>query len=197
MEEKILHQPTQLDRLGQFAASHFFISFAGAILAMTFGLLLVELIGDFDVLFSLIVVAAVVLMLAYGVAGVRTARVCGWSRPKHVGEGALAFLFPALIAWGWGSLVLCVSILPGRGWTGLGTALLMVSYFAAFPSFLAVLASFLPGFLDGGTWGLIFCMLLVGGLPPLLFALGSIWGSKKAEKSAKNSDKEQEESDGT
>lgn len=197
MEEKVLHQPTQLDRLGQFAASHFVISFAGALLALTFGLLLVELIGDFDVFLNLAVVAAVVLMLAYGVAGVRAARVCGWSRPKHAGEGALAFLFPALIAWGWGSLVLCFSILSGPGWTSVGMVLLMVSFFAAFPSFLVVLTSHLPGFLDGGLLNMILCMLLAGGLPPLLFLLGSIWGSCKAEQQAMHAEEDQEENNGT
>lgn len=197
MEDKKFCCPTQTERLGQFAAAHFVISLAGALAAMAIGLILVEVIGDFDVLLTLIAVAAVILILAYGAAGARAARVCGWEKPKGVASAVLAFLFPALIAWGWGSLVLCCSYFSGRGWAGAATALLMVSFFAAFPSFLAVLASHLLGFLDGGLLSMVLCMLLVGGLPPLLFLLGSILGGRKAACPAEQVREEKEVRDET
>lgn len=172
--------PTQTERLGQFAAAHFVISLAGALVAMVIGLILVEVIGDFEVLLALIAVAAAILMLAYGAAGARAARVCGWEKPKNVASAVQAFLFPALIAWGWGSLVLCCASLAGRGWASMASILLMLSFFAAFPSSLAVFALFGFGVLDGGSVSMVLCMLLVGGLPPLLFLLGSILGGRKA-----------------
>ena len=190
MEEKLLYQPSQGERLGQFAAAHFVISLAGAVCAMSIGLVLVEVIGDFEVLLTLIAVAALLLMLAYGFAGVRAARVCGWEKPKNVKSAVLAFLLPALIAWGWGSLVLVCGSLMGRGWTSVASILLILSFFGAFPSSVSVFALLGFGVLDNGTVSMILHMLLVGGLPPLLFLLGSIWGSKKT---VTCSDEEKEE----
>lgn len=181
--------------MGQFAAAHFVISLAGVLIAMPVGLILAEVIGDFEVLLSLIAAAAAVLMLIYGAAGVRAAGECGWEKPNRAGTAVRAFLFPALIAWGWGSLVLCCASLAGRGWASVASILLMLSFFAAFPSSLAVFALFGFGVLDGGLISMVLCMLLVGGLPPLLFLMGSILGSRRAERRAARLNKETEVQD--
>ena len=180
MEETILHQPTQLDRLGQFAVSHFVLSFVSVAVVAPIGLLLVHFVSAFEVLLAIEAAVVFVLMLAYGFAGIRAARVCSWEKPNNTKAGFLAFLFPTLIAWGWGSLVLCCCFLSGA-WSGLGLLLAAGSLIAAFPSSLAVLFSLGVGFLDGGVLNMIVCILLVGGLPPLLFLLGSLWGSRRNE----------------
>ena len=92
-------------------------------------------------------------------------------------------------------MLYCASLSGKEAWSLLST-LLTVNFFAALPSLVMVAASLLLGLLDGGMLNMIVCMLLVGGLPPLLFLLGSIWGSPKAAR-VKNPDNEQEGSDGT
>lgn len=191
-----LCSPTQAERLGRFAASHFSIAMIGAMFAIPVALVLTEV--NNEVLgYSVLLLGNVVAMFAYVFTGRLLAKSYCWASMKNFGTGLLAFLFPALIAWAWGGLMLCVAHLPGRiAWDFVGL-LLPVSFLCAFPSFLFVFSSLVLGFLDGGLLNMILCMLLAGGLPPLLFLLGSVWGSKKAEQRAMNLDKEQEGSDGT
>ena len=197
MEDKSLHRPTQPERLGRFAVSHFAISVLGAFLAIAVGfLLLVLAVQSVAVMQVILIVCSLAGLAAYAAAGAVTARTYQWGKPKSVLEGFFAFLFPSLIAWAWGSLMLyCASLSGKEAWSLLST-LLTVNFFAALPSLVMVAASLLLGLLDGGLLNIIVCMLLVGGLPPLLFLLGSIWGSQKAAR-VKNPDNEQEGSDGT
>lgn len=199
MEEKnrlTLYSPTQAKRLGRFAVSHFSIAIVGAMLAIPVALILSgvnnEVLG-----YSVLLLGNVVAMSAYVFAGRLLAKSYCWGSLKNFSTGLLAFLFPALIAWAWGSLMLCVAQLPGRVAWDLVGLLLPVSFLCAFPSFLLVLSTLVLGILDGGLPNMIICMLLAGGLPPLLFLLGSIWGGRKNEQRAMQPKEGKEEPDGT
>lgn len=193
---RILYAPAHGKRLGRFAASHFVISGVGAILAIpTFFLL--GTVNREVLSWIVLVLGELIALLAYVFFGGQAAKESGWTGPKNVWDGFLAFLFPALIAWAWGSLMLCFLALPGRfGWEIIGL-FLPINFLGAFPSFLIVFSTLVLGFLDGGLPNMILCMLLAGGLPPLLFLLGSIWGSRKVEQRAMRAEKEQEGNDGT
>lgn len=197
-KELNLYSPTQAERLGRFAVSHFVISVLGALLAMAVGFLLLILASQSDVImYVILIVCSFAGLAAYGVAGVQSAKTYQWGKPQNFMDGFLAFLFPALIAWAWGSLMLYCASQPGLDAYELVSALILANLFLALPSLLMVLTSLVLGLLDGGLLNMILCMLLAGSLPPLLFLLGSIWGSKKAERRAIDSDKKQEESNGT
>ena len=168
-------ETTQKARFAGFAVSHFVISFVG----FAAGLILTpSLETPPSFLFT---VVAVVLFALYAIAGQGLARTKQWSFPRRFRDGAKAFLFPALIAWAWGALVV-VSLVIGA-WT-----LLMVEFFAsaifAFPSFYMVylFLGTAPGTeLFGMEFlGICLCAFLAGGIPPLLFLLGSLLGSRKA-----------------
>ena len=196
-EERTLYNPTQGERLGQFASSHFTISFLGVAIAGSVGFVLVMVLSAYEALLAVVILATILAMMAYVFAGARSAKICGWKRPKNAGAGVLAFLFPALIAWAWGSWVLCCISLPSRDWAEVGFLLAVVSFVVALPSSLVVYLSLGLGFLDGGLLNMIFCMLLAGGLPPLLFLLGNIWGGRKAERCTVQPSEEKEAPDGT
>lgn len=196
-EKRTLHRPTQRERLGQFASGHFTISFAGVAIAGSVGFVLMMALNAYEARLTVVILAAILAMSVYAFAGARAAKICGWKRPKNIGAGTLAFLLPAWIAWAWGSLVLyCISV-PGRDWAEMGFLLAAVSFVAALPSSLVVCFSLGLGFLDGGLLNMILCMLLAGGVPPLLFLLGSIWGSRKLEHYAEQPCVEKEVPDGT
>lgn len=198
MEEAIQHRPSQRERFKWFAISHFVISVLGALLAMSVGYVLLILASQNEVaMYIVLIVGSVVGMAAYAVAGFYSAETYGWNRPKTFINGFLAFLFPALIAWAWGSLMLYCASSPGLDAYELVSALILANVFLALPSLVMVITSLVLGFLDGGLLNMIACMLLVGGLPPLMFLLGSMWGSKREERRVMNSKQKQEGSDGT
>lgn len=201
MEEKnrlTLHSPTQAERLGRFAVSHFVISVLGALLAMSVGYVLLILTSQSEVaMYIVLIVCSTGGMAAYAVAGFYSAETYRWSRPKKFKNGFLAFLFPALIAWAWGSLMLYCTSLSGVGGYRLVSGLLTVNVFVALPSLVMVVTSLVLGLLDGGLLNMIICMLLAGGLPPLMFLLGSIWGNRQIGCRAVQPNEETEVSDGT
>ena len=194
----VLHYPTQRKRLKQFAVSHFVISVLGSLLAMAVGFLLLVLASQSErAMYIVLIVCSVAGMVAYAAAGFYSAETYCWNGPKSGKDRFLAFLFPSLIAWGWGSVMLYCASCTGLDAYELVSILILANLFLAFPSLVMVVTSLVLGFLDGGLLRMIICMLFVGGLPPLLFLLGSIWGGKKNERRAMQSIAEKEKFDGT
>lgn len=194
----VLHDPTQRERLKQFAVSHFVISVLGALLAMSVGFVILTLVSQSEIaMYIVLIVCSAAGMAAYGVAGFYSAETYGWSRPKKFKDGFPAFLFPALIAWAWGSLMLYCASGPGLDGYELVSTLILTNLFLALPSLVMVVTSLVLGLLDGGLPNMIICMLVVGGLPPLLFLLGSTWGGRKNEQRVMQFTEEKEAPDGT
>lgn len=161
-------------RLGGFAVSHFLISFAG-VAAEIVALLVME--KCYEIVFWSLVVLSVVLLAAYVPMGTWTARRKQWSRPQTFGEGLRYFLAPAAIAWGWGTLVAVTILLNAI--SVLVVEFLVTSLLAS-PAVLMLYVSVILQDLgmEGWLWLWVY-VLLAGGLPPLLFTLGSLWGSRK------------------
>ena len=177
MEENIMEAPnitTWQERLSWFAASHIMISLLGFIA----GFICLGLSEIFP-LYVAFYLGAVILLLLYVATGFCTARGQMWSFPERK-DGFFAFLRPALIAWAWGGLVLITAYL--RQTSGLAMLLLMLSAAVASPSFLIVIISAMSGLFDHGLPGFLIGLFLAGGIPPLLFLLGSLWGSQKHRK---------------
>lgn len=160
-------------RLGGFAVSHFLISIVGFASVILFFAL--EL--NYDLGFWLLVISSVVLLAAYLPAGAWTARRKQWSRPQTFGEGLRYFLAPAAIAWGWGTLVAVTTLLDAI--SVLVVEFLVTSLLAS-PAVLMFYVSVILQDLgmEGWLWLWVY-VLLAGGLPPLLFTLGSVLGSGK------------------
>lgn len=154
-----------------FAKSHFAISGIGLVLVI----LLFTLSSHIPYFFVFILIEMILLAM-YAFAGIRCAKKEPWALPHSVKAGIWEFLKPALIAWGWAALVI-ISMLIGS-WDLFGIFFLGSLLFAA-PSFLMVYIALLFGCFDGELlpalclWG-----VLAGGIPPLLFTLGSLWGSR-------------------
>ena len=167
-------------RLAGFAKSHFIISGTGfCVLLPLYAILSCIDLWQYT---SLLVLVTGLLLLVYIPAGVRCARKKQWGSFDSWKEGLWAFLDPALIAWGWAAIVVLSLFL--NVWPLL-LFLFCASLFLAAPSSLLVLlamSSDLDGFgrLVGLGW-LGFCLLalLAGGIPPLLFFLGSLLGGKR------------------
>lgn len=183
--ERPAHKPTQGERLGAFASKHFLFSIMGSVVLVVGGLIGLELESQYgyEIFFALLVFANLLYLAIYILLGRWTAKEKGWIVPVSFWEGGLAFLIPALIAWAWGGLVLCTAMIPGLGGYGLATAAIWLSFILASPSFLMVFTAFACGWMDGGLINMVLCVLATGGLPPLLFLLGSIWGGRKAVQS--------------
>lgn len=194
-----LCSPTQAERLGTFASRHFLFSIMGSVVLVVGGLIGLELESQYgyEVFFALLIFANLLYLAIYILLGRWAAKEKGWVTPASFWEGGLAFLFPALIAWAWGGLVLGAATIPGSEGYELATAVIWISFIFASPSFLMVFTAFACGWMDGGLINMILCVLVVGGLPPLLFLLGSIWGGRKAERRAICAEEEQEGNDGT
>jgi len=159
------------ERLSGFAASHILISLFGAMAGMVCLALLEFIPFGFSALCG-----AVILLFLYAAAGFWLARTRQWSLPGRR-EGLAAFLRPAVIAWCWGGLVLVSAFVPQE--SGLAACLLMLSVFLASPSFLIVFLLMACGVLELGAPGYLLALFLAGGIPPLLFLLGSLFGSRK------------------
>lgn len=159
-------------RLAGFAKSHFIISGVGFCLLLPTYAVISQ--GFRPQYFSLLVLMDILLLLAYAAAGVWCAGKRQWGFFGSWKEGLWAFLDPALIAWGWGALVVLSVLL--NAW-GLMLGLFCASFFLASPSALMVLLSLRISSFD---WpDLILWAVLAGGLPPLLFFLGGLLGGKK------------------
>ena len=177
MEENIMEVPnktTWQERLSGFTVSHFLISLFGFVA----GFICLGLSEIFP-LYVAFFLGAVILLLLYVAAGVYMARQHKWSVPERR-ERFFDFLRPALIAWAWGGLVLITAYL--RQTSGLAMLLLMLSAAVASPSLLIVILSAMSGLFDHGLPGFLIGLFLAGGIPPLLFILGSLWGSRKHQK---------------
>ena len=160
------------ERLSGFTLSHFLISIFGFLVGI--GCLALDNVKLLEAAFR---AGAGILLLLYMAAGFYVARDKEWSAPAGVKDGVLAILRPALIAWVWGGLLLVSSSL--RWLDGLSAAMLMASVALASPSVLVVLVLAMIGVFDLGVPGYLIGLFLAGGLPPLLFCLGSFWGVKK------------------
>ena len=191
MENEIRLNVPKLDksrremRLAAFAKSHFVISGIGFALGLV--LIAVSTLFPHFVAFA---VAEMILLAFYAIAGFWHARTKRWEFTCFR-EALWAFLDPALIAWGWAALVLASLFLDV--WPLL-SFVFIASAFLASPSFLMVLLA-LTGSLLVGEWGFVLWALLAGGVPPLLFFLGSLWGSRKGFKTEEETQKIAQEGD--
>lgn len=174
MEMSEPKKTTQRERFEGFALSHVLISVIGFGIGLPVGLGLANL-SEFEWFIAVAIAGDAVLLLVYAFAGAWMARKKQWSFPQRFREGVRAFLAPALIAWGWAALVI-FSVFAAV-WP-----LLMVEFFGsmvfAFPSFLmvylALVLNWLVSEVDFCLWA-----VLAGGIPPLLFFLGSLLGSRR------------------
>lgn len=159
-------------RLAGFAKSHFIISGVGFCVLLPLCAIISQTYQP--QYFSLLVLADILLLLAYMFAGSLCAGKGQWGPFGSWKEGLWAFLDPALIAWGWAALV--VLSLALNSWPLL-LILFCASLFLASPSALMVLLLLRISFF--GWPGLILGAVLAGGLPPLLFFLGSLLAGKQ------------------
>lgn len=162
-------------RLAGFAISHFAISGIGFAASLFVFALSTQSAEGFLYRHSVwLILGDALLLLLYAGAGYWCAREKRWGVFGSRKEGLWAFLDPVLIAWGWGALVVLSLVLDA--WI-LMLLLFCASIFLASPSALMVLLLLRISFF--GWPGLILGAFLAGGLPPLLFFLGSLLGGKK------------------
>lgn len=165
------------ERLGGFARSHFAISGIGfAVCLLMFAFIMQSTEGFLQRYSVWFILGDILLLLLYAVAGYWSAQKRQWGPFCSWKEGLWAFLDPALIAWGWGALV--VLSFFGDVWPLL-LFLFCGSLFLASPSFIMVLLAFVhyPFVFD---WpSLWLWAFLAGGIPPMLFFLGSLLGGKE------------------
>ena len=162
-------------RLAGFAISHFAISGIGFAASLFVFALSTQSAEGFLYRHSVwLILGDALLLLLYAGAGYWCAREKRWGPFGSRNEGLWAFLDPALIAWGWGALV--VFSLALDAWI-LMLFLFCASLFLASPSSILVLLVIV--YWPSGWVGLPVWALLAGGLPPLLFFLGSLLGGKK------------------
>lgn len=162
-------KPGREERLAAFAKSHFIISGIG----FAVGLILFA-ISTIVPYFFIYALAEIILLAFYGAAGFWHTRQNRW-RFSRFKEGLWTFLDPALIAWGWAALVLLslfLNVFP------LLSFLFVASVFLAFPSFLMVFLALVCNWL-GSEVDFVLWAILAGGIPPLLFTLGSLWGNRR------------------
>lgn len=162
-------------RLAGFAISHFSISGIGFTASLFVFALSTQSTEGFLWRYSAwLILGNVFLLLLYAGAGYWCAREKKWGAFGSRKECLWAFLDPALIAWGWGALV--VLSLALNAWPLL-LILFCASLFLASPSAIMVLLAMV--YWPLGLPGLCLWAILAGGLPPLLFFLGSLLGGKK------------------
>ena len=186
---RVSPKTTWQERLSGFALSHFLISMFGFVA----GIICLAL-GSVKLLEIAFCVGAGILLLLYVGAGFWMSREHSWNAPEGRKDSFLAFLRPALIAWTWGGLLLACAAL--RWLSELSFVMIMASIALASPSVLVVLVSAMVGILDLGVPGYLISLFLAGGLPPALFLLGSIWGSRKAGRCVAPPSEEKGELDG-
>ena len=181
-----------LERFGWFAASHVLIS----ILTL---MLFIVLLGTSSIINDAVVFLLILLELlalaGYWGMGAYLARHRQWTDFSGPKEFWGAMLRPAVIAWIWGGVVLSIFFLFGFSlwesamaelWSNLSAAMVWISVVLCAPSSLMVLLWFALGISQTWpSWSLAVMLLLAGGLPPLLFTLGSAWGSGSKDKRPK------------
>ncbi len=181
-----------LERFGWFAASHVLIS----ILTL---MLFIVLLGTSSIINDAVVFLLILLELlalaGYWGMGAYLARHRQWTDFSGPKEFWGAMLRPAVIAWIWGGVVLSIFFLFGFSlwesamaelWSNLSAAMVWISVVLCAPSSLMVLLWFALGISQTWpSWSLAVMLLLAGGLPPLLFTLGSAWGSRSKDKRPK------------
>ena len=168
-------------RLAGFAKSHFILSGIGLAVLLP----LYALFCESRHWLAIFLPVACVLMLGYAFAGIRSGRKNKWGFFGSWKEGLWAFLDPALIAWGWAALVV-LSLLLGT--YGLTLILFFASMLLASPSSLLVLLCISTPSPLSGWFGFILAAFLAGGVPPLLFWLGSLLAAKKNVPSERSAD---------
>ena len=181
-----------LERFGWFAASHVLISILTLMLFIV--LLGTSSIINDAVVFLLILLELLALAGYWGI-GAYLARHRQWTDFSGPKEFWGAMLRPAVIAWIWGGVVLAIFFLFGFSlwesamaelWSHLSAAMVWISAVLCAPSSLMVLLWFALGISQTWpSWSLAVMLLLAGGLPPLLFTLGSAWGSRSKDKRPK------------
>ncbi|MBM6938401.1 hypothetical protein H7U37_07660 [Pseudoflavonifractor phocaeensis] len=181
-EEKKPARP--LRRFGWFAASHVLVSLLTLLFFMV--LLGMSSIMNDEWMFLLIFLELLALWGYWGM-GAYLARHRGWAAFSGPKEFCGAMLRPAVIAWLWGGAVLAMVFgigfyLPEGAAADIlattGGIIAWVSVVLCAPSSLLVLLWFAFGVSQTwAAWSLAVLLLLAGGLPPLLFTLGSAWGS--------------------
>lgn len=186
-----------LERFGWFAASHVAISIETFFVAI-----LILLIGSGpsmpqNPLFLCLLGVELLSMACYWGAGAHLARSRKWTAFSSPKEFWGAMLRPAVIAWIWGgallTLTMGVSFVPdgtpatvGAIWGAAVAVLFFGSMFLCAPSSLMVYLWFVVGVSQTWPgWSMWVMLLLAGGLPPLLFTLGSAWGSGSKDKRPK------------
>lgn len=166
---------TQTRRFCAFAISHFLISLVSAPLGVILFFGWAQLL-ETEAAWWIAIAFDICLMLTYALAGAWVARKQRWELPRSIWAGLWSLVAPMLVAWAWEALVLVGADLE---WLTLSYYALMLAVPLAFPSFLFVLLGVLNGVWWGGGWREVYLMaFLAGGLPPLLFWLGSLWGAK-------------------
>lgn len=162
-------------RLAGFTVSHFAISGIGFTVSLLVFALSTQSAEGFLWRHSVwFILGNALLLLLYAGAGFWCAREKRWGVFGSRKEGLWAFLDPALIAWGWGALV--VLSLALNAWPLL-LILFCASLFLASPSCIMVLLAMV--YWPLGVPGLCLWAFLAGGVPPLLFFLGSLLGGEK------------------
>lgn len=180
-EEKNPTRP--LRRFGWFATSHVLVS----LLTLMFFIVLLGMSSmmEVPVIFAFGFLELLALWGYWGM-GAYLARCRGWAAFSGPKEFWGTMLRPALIAWLWGGAVLAmvfgVGYMPEETvavvWSSAGAIMVWVSVVLCAPSSLLVLLWFAFGVSQTWpSWSLAVLLLLAGGLPPLLFTLGSAWGS--------------------
>lgn len=183
-----------LERFGWFAVSHVLIS----VLTLLFTILILS-VGSGSVLegtggYVLLVGLELLSMAAYWGTGAYLARCrqcTAFSGPKEFWG---AMLRPAVIAWIWGGVALGAyadfanlppdEVLPTSAVWGVYVGVLFcATLLLCAPSVLLAMLWLLIGFARIWLgWSLAVLLFLAGGLPPLLFTLGSAWGSAEQER---------------
>lgn len=181
-----------LERFGWFAASHVLIS----ILTLMLFIVLMGISSIInDAMVFLLILLELLALAGYWGMGAYLARHRQWTDFSGPKEFWSAMLRPAVIAWLWGGVLLSIFFLFGFSlwesamaelWSNLSAAMVWISVVLCAPSSLMVLLWFALGISQTWpSWSLAVMLLLAGGLPPLLFTLGSAWGSGSKDKRPK------------
>ena len=181
-----------LERFGWFAASHVLIS----VLTLMLFIVLMGISSIInDAMVFLLILLELLALAGYWGMGAYLARHRQWTDFSGPKEFWSAMLRPAVIAWLWGGVLLSIFFLFGFSlwesamaelWSNLSAAMVWISVVLCAPSSLMVLLWFALGISQTWpSWSLAVMLLLAGGLPPLLFTLGSAWGSRSKDKRPK------------
>ena len=185
--ERNTNQTMREARLAGFAKSHFVISGIGFLVLLPLYAVFSQSGGMIRSHWCAVFVPiACILMLGYAVAGFLIGRKNQWGAFAGRKEGLWAFLDPALIAWGWAAIVVLSLVLDA--WA-LMLILFFASMFLASPSSLLVLLVITSPSPQGGWLGFFLAAFLAGGLPPLLFFLGSLLAGKKNDAAERSAEK--------